>query len=299
MCYAWVKQSEVKELTIDEIREIFKDRLLRNNLEIINITGGEPTLRSDLTEIIRIILKNCIRLTRIDISTNGVNTSQVIDKIERILAVLLPTNVKLTVSISLDGIGEVYELIRGKPNIFNNVDKTIDKLKELLLLYPFFSLGLNMTIGKLNYYAIEEVRKYAQHKGIGVNFTLAAISEIGVESIHMREKFEMSQEEKNKLILSLEELWEVRALKLSYINFLFTWLRRGIRNGSCAFRKNKAFLLEPDGDIYICGNFKEFKIGNVRDESFERIWKRRTNRLRDLSNRCLHCVSNCYMDEVR
>jgi MoaA/NifB/PqqE/SkfB family radical SAM enzyme len=180
MCFGWIKQNKIKEPSLDKIRTVFYDKVLKNNLEIINLTGGEPTLREDLVDIVKIILENCPRLKYLDIPTNGVNTQQVIDQIERILALLLPTNVKLSVTVSLDGVGEMHELVRQGNGIFYKIEQTIDALKELMPFYPFFSLGLNMTISKINYKTIEEVKKYAMQKGIGINFTLSAISDIGV-----------------------------------------------------------------------------------------------------------------------
>jgi MoaA/NifB/PqqE/SkfB family radical SAM enzyme len=299
MCYAWVKQKENKEFSLDEIKCIFNDKLIRNNLEVINITGGEPTLRPDLTEIIRIITKNCIRLSRIDISTNGVNTSQIVDQIERILALLLPINIKLTASISLDGIGEIHEQVRGAPDIFSNIESSIRELKELMLIYPFFSLGINMTVSKLNYFAIEEMQEFALKKGVGINFTLAASSEIGVESKHVRKEFEMNQEEKDKVVLSLERLLESKMIDPQYAKFLFIWLKTGKRYGGCAFRRGKAVLVEPGGEVYLCGNFRESRIANILEGPLVEMWGKAGNKLKGLSERCLTCVSNCYMDEVR
>ncbi len=296
MCYIWAKQDWFKEFSLTEIQNLFNEQLIRNNLEIINITGGEPTLHPGLIEIIKIILKNCIHLKRIDISTNGVNTLQIIDQIEQILTILLPTDVKLTVSISLDGVGGVHEQVRGVPGIFDKIEQTIDGLKELILLYPFFSIGFNMTISKLNYFAIKEIREYAKQKDIGINFTLAAISEIGVESFHLRREFELDQKEKEIVISSLEELSQSQELNSSYIKFLLTWLKTNKRSGNCAFRNGKAFLLEPNGETYVCGNFRDGWVGNVTKEPFGKIYSRIPFTLKHLSHRCLTCASNCYMD---
>lgn len=298
MCSCWIKQKQVREPNPNEIKKIFNDKTLQNNLEIINITGGEPTLRQDLTEIVKIILQNCSRLKRIDISSNGINTLQVIDQVERILALLLPTNVQLSVSVSLDGVGEVHEKVRETPVIFSSVEKTIVGLKELLRLYPFFNLGLNMTVSKLNYNAMEETRKYAIDKGIGINFTLAAISDIGVESFKVREKFQLNKDEKKTVASSIEKLANLGELDERYSRFLITWLLTGKRQGECAFRKGKSLLLEPNGDIYLCGNFKDFRIGNIFIESLERMRKRTSSISKNFSDKCLNCVSNCYIDGV-
>jgi MoaA/NifB/PqqE/SkfB family radical SAM enzyme len=297
MCFAWIKQKQIRELTLHEIRTIFNDGVLKNNLEVINITGGEPTLRRDLAEIVKIILQSCLRLKRLDISTNGVNTAQVIDQIERVLALLLPTNVRLTVSISLDGVGEVHEQVRQTPGIFNKVEQTIDSLKELMTLYPFFCLGLNMTISRLNYNAIEETRKYAIDKGIGINFTLSAISDIGVESIRVREKFELNKDEKKTVASFMQKLASLGELDQHYAYFLIAWLLTGKRQGECAFRKGKSLLLEPNGDIYLCGNFKDFRIGNLLQEPLKQsLIFDRNNLTKKYKIKCETCNSNCYID---
>lgn len=295
MCYIWQKQDKIKDLSPDEIEKIFNNKLLKD-LEIINITGGEPTLRSDLANIVNIILNNCLRLKRIDISTNGVNTLQVIDKIESILALLLPTDIRLTVNISLDGPEEVHEKVRGVSGIFKNIEETINELKGLVSLYPFLSIGLNMTVSKLNYHAIEDARRYAQNKSIGISFTLAAISDIGVESSQVRENFEFDEEEKDKIASSMEDLEAVRSIDPAYAKFILTWLKTGKRSAGCAFRSGKAILIEPDGQGYRCGNLREFGIGNLLHGLSGSILGPAFFMRKKLLGRCSVCNSNCYFD---
>ena len=294
MCYAWVKQKDINELSLDNIRHLFKDRLISNNLEIINITGGEPTLRQDLTEIVKIILKHCSKLKKIDLSTNGVKNEEVIDQVERILSLLLPTRIKLAVSISVDGVGAMHEKVRGVKDIFSGIEKTIMDLKDLLRLYPYLSLGLNMTVHKLNYDQMERVWEFAKGKGLGLSFTLAALSDIGVESFKMQDKFILNREEKNKIILSIRDLSKKGAIEERYARFLLSWLIKGRRLGSCAFRKGKAVLLEPDGEFYLCGNYRQARLGNILTEDYKTMSKRAKKVSRYLSKRCLSCVSNCY-----
>jgi len=299
MCFAWSKQKQTEQLSLRQIQNLFEDNLIRDNLEIVNITGGEPTLRADLTEIIQIILKNCPNLRRIDLATNGVNTVEVIDQAERTLALLLSTNVKLTINISLDGVDELHEKIRGSAGIFAKIEQTTEHLRELMLLYPFLSIGFNMTISRLNYQAIEEVSRYAGHQGIGVSFTLAALSDIGVESSRVRAKFELNQEEKEKTASILQGLLQAGKLDPRNTKFMLHWLKTGKRSGNCAFSRGRAFLLEPDGQAYICGNFKEFRLGNVAEQDFEKVWHNAAKVLTTLKGKCVNCNSNCYINEAR
>lgn len=298
MCSAWVKKKQINDPTLAQIGVAFNDKVLKGSIEVVNITGGEPTLRKDLPEIVKIILKNCLRLKRLDISTNGVDTAQVLDQIERVLALLLPTESKLGVSISLDGIGNIHEQVRNVEGIFGRIEQTIYGLKELMPLYPGFTLGLNMTISKLNCGAMGEVKSYAKSKGLGVSFTISALSDIGVESIRVRDRFEMNQEEKSNVVPFIEKLAGQNEIDKRYADFLKEWLMTGRRRGSCAFRQGKSLLLEPSGDVYLCGNFKDFRIGNIFLEPFVKMRKRIGGFSKRFPEKCFKCVSNCYIQEA-
>lgn len=298
MCSSWIKQRESKEASLEEIGNIFNGKILKNNLEVINITGGEPTLRDDLVQIIKIILNSCHKLKQIDISTNGVNTPQVVDKIERILALLLPAELKLSVSISIDGVGETHEQVRQSPGIFAKIEQTIDSLKELMFLYPFFSVGFNMTISNINSDKIEEVYIYAKKRGVGVSFTLSAISDIGVESIRAGRKFEIEVKKKDGMSAFFKRLSESGDINHTYADFLLTWLSKGERKGSCAFRQGKSVLLEPTGELYLCGNFREFRLGNIFKTSFDEMIKHNKIPYKDYKIKCQTCNSNCYIDSA-
>ena len=52
MCRIWEKPG-THELSMDEIERIFSARDFLKSLVLVDITGGEPFLRSDLAEIVR------------------------------------------------------------------------------------------------------------------------------------------------------------------------------------------------------------------------------------------------------
>lgn len=295
MCGIWQKQGYSKEPSLEEIERIFSDNLISSNLEIINLTGGEPTLHPGLDGIVKVVLKHCIRLKRIDIPTNGINTQEVLEQTEKILALLLPTDIKLNVTVSIDGVGGIHEAVRGMPNIFKNVDQTILELKELRSLYPALSLSLNMVVSKVNYKNLQETRDYALKHNLGINFTLGAISEIGVESIRVRDKFELGEEDIKEIIPFFKELLRKKEINPSYGKFIISLLETGKRRKECVFRKGRAVLLEPNGDTYMCGNFKKFKLGNAIDTHFHNIWQSRFKIPKSNYAQCINCLSNCYL----
>lgn len=295
MCSAWQKDHR-EELGLKDIAQIFSDKILNKSIRIINVTGGEPTLRDDLVEIIKIISGKCRNLRRIDISTNGINTVEAVDRIEQILTYLIPTDIKLSVSISVDGIDEVHDKVRGIPGVFKAVDDTIDKLKELMLLFPAFSMGLNATINRFNFLDLKNILDYSHKKRLGLNFTLAALSEIGIDSLSQRDIFMLSNKERDTVALFIEKLLKTQEMNINYGKFLLHWLKNRTRKGHCTFREGKAILCEPDGLVYQCGNFKDFRMGNIFQSPFKDIIKSNTKHFAQAyKRRCGTCNSNCYI----
>lgn len=299
MCYAWHKQAQSKELSPADIKRIFSDKILSESIQIINLTGGEPTMRKDLIEIIDILVSACRNLKRIDISTNGINTEEVVDVIEQALALALRHNVNLGVGVSLDGVSSTHDRIRGVTGAFERVDRTIDELKELTGLYPSSSFGVNFTITKDNYTVLQETFNYAMRKNIGINFTLAALSEIGVESVQVKDSFLLSQESRKDIPDFIQFLVAGRYIHPDYANFLLHWLNFGERKGPCVFRNGKGFLCEPDGSLYQCGNFREFKIGNLLEKDFSELIRKQKDFASFYKRRCRGCNSNCYIHEAK
>jgi MoaA/NifB/PqqE/SkfB family radical SAM enzyme len=299
MCGAWSKQHKYSELSPVDIKKIFSDKILHKSIKVVNITGGEPTLRKDLIEVIKTLVCSCVNLERIDVSTNGIRSEEVIDAIEQALAFLLPYKIKLSTSVSLDGIGQIHDEVRGTPGAFEGAERTISELKEMMALYPGFSVGLNFTVNRNNSHDLDNVFKYGIAVGLGVNFTLAANSEIGVESLSTQREFALNDGQKKSVAEFISRLKNSGHLNTRYADFILHWLSGGMRRGPCVFQKGMSILCEPEGTAYACGNFKDFRIGNLLEKPFsEIIIPKRKFRL-NYKKMCIHCNSNCYIESAR
>ena len=65
------------ELTIEEYEKISKKI---KTINILGISGGEPFLRDDLSEIVKIFYKNCSPLL-VDLPTNGFFTERILKQV--------------------------------------------------------------------------------------------------------------------------------------------------------------------------------------------------------------------------
>ena len=122
------------------------------------LSGGEPTLRRDVPEIIDTFVANN-GVTRVIIPTNGLIKSRVYEIVDRALNEH-PT-LDLYLNIALDGYGETHDEIRGVPG---NWDKTLDCIRSLYSLKEKyadrFRLNVNTVICADNYREIEKLSEY-------------------------------------------------------------------------------------------------------------------------------------------
>jgi len=122
MCfYANDMEKKAEDLSFDEMKKISESA---GEIKRILLSGGEPTLREDLPEIIEMFYKNN-HVTDINLPTNGIKTERVIEWITRLRKSCPDLNI--TVSISLDGFGQTHDAQRGIVSFY----KAAETLKKL------------------------------------------------------------------------------------------------------------------------------------------------------------------------
>lgn len=115
-----------RKLNVDEYCKNFA-HLARNGVEHVSFTGGEPILNPDLPEI---ILRSRELFSRVELTTNGYNLLNILDKIAPYLDLI---------KISLDAIDKekVYKITKGLPN---DLDRAALAIRESC------KAGLNVAI---------------------------------------------------------------------------------------------------------------------------------------------------------
>jgi len=128
MCSAWKGVNpSASEIDPDEIRTIAqRNRHFLARVTHLSVTGGEPTLRRDLVELVRALTDSFPRAS-LNINTNGFDTRRIVTVARKILGFRR----RLTVMVSVDGLGEVHNTIRGVRGVFPHVVETIDQLIAL------------------------------------------------------------------------------------------------------------------------------------------------------------------------
>ena len=152
MCSRYKEPSRPEEeISLETIRKLPK-------MYFTNITGGEPFLRTDLKEIVRELYK---KSDRIVISTNGYFTDRILD-----LAREFP---QVGIRISIEGLEETNNEIRGLENGFQRGYGTLKKLREMGMK----DVGFGMTVQEKN--APELVPLYEISDRLGMEFATASL----------------------------------------------------------------------------------------------------------------------------
>jgi len=132
------------ELTLNEFEKIAANF---PGLIQLSIGGGEPLLRDDLAEIIYIFRK-ISDVQYFTLPTNATLPQKTEDFLHDILPRIQPAHLRM--SMSLDGIGEEHDRIRGKSGTFQKFLSTWAKVSPLRRKYRNFSLDIVATVSTLN-----------------------------------------------------------------------------------------------------------------------------------------------------
>ena len=140
-------------MSVAEYEKIFST--LVHSPRWITISGGEPFLREDLPEICATIYSQC-RPAVINIPTNGLLHWRIPSAVEKITASC--PGAKIIINLSMDGVGNEHDEIRGVSGNYEKTIKTYRALKEIQRSGARnLSLGIHTVISRFNVESIPEI----------------------------------------------------------------------------------------------------------------------------------------------
>ncbi|MGI6080436.1 MAG: radical SAM protein [Candidatus Avilachnospira sp.] len=273
MCKRYMEPSKPEEeLSPDIIKKLPK-------MYFTNITGGEPFIRTDLSDIVRELYK---KSDRIVISTNGYFTDRIVE--------LCREFPKLGIRISIEGRQETNDRIRGLKDGYRRGYETLRKLREMGLK----DVGFGMTVQDEN--ADDLLPLYDIAKRENMEFATAAVhnSFYFVESGNRIEDRPRAAENFEALINELLKSNSPKKWFRAYFNHgLINYIYSGKRLLPCRMGFD-TFFIDPYGDVLPCNGMREKAVmGNLKESSWEDIWE--SPEARKVRERVLCCNRNCWM----
>jgi len=282
-CNIWVdKQDTKRELTLGEYERIFKS--IGKSVIWYTLSGGEPFLRNDIVDIAKLI-KVYSDPKVINIPTNALLTNRIVTEARKILEITSP-DTTLIINLSLDGIGENHDEIRGIPGNFAKFKETLFALKELKKDYPkSFEVGVHSVVSKFNVDNILELFDYVK-ENFHPDSYICEIAENREELLNTSDDitpaidlYEQSirplqQEIRESLLHNKGLTGIIQAFRLKYYDYVITELREKRRIIPC-YAGQVSAQISPWGDVWPCCILAyKADMGNLRDHNldFNKLW---------------------------
>jgi MoaA/NifB/PqqE/SkfB family radical SAM enzyme len=248
-CYASSGHCSEEDLDLPIIKRVLKEAKGLGLVSVL-ITGGEPLLRGDIKEILR--YSKSLGL-KVFLATNGTQINK--ENIKFLKEYVDKMN------ISLDGIPETHDKIRGRKGVFN---ETMEKIKEAVS--EGVPLSVSFTAQDENYPQIEELVSRLKKEGILDNL-----------SVNVKRFISVGRGADNKLRLSgenyvsLAKIIERLKSKKVKISFKDPFYSLGSGEGYGCYAGIHILSIKNNGDIWICTKVEK-TIGNIKETSLDRIW---------------------------
>ena len=261
-----------EEISVETIRNLPK-------LYYTNITGGEPFIREDLRDIVAELRKISDRIV---ISTNGFFT-------DRIIALCREFN-DIGIRISIEGLEETNNTIRGLDDGFNRGLTTLKKLVEMGMK----DVGFGMTVQDMN--AKDLVPLYEISNEMGMEFATASLhnSFYFVENKNIIHDREMVASNFEDLINRLLDSNSPKKWFRAYFNHgLINYIYGEPRLLPCDMSFD-TFFIDPYGDVMPCNGTKEKEVmGNLNTQTWNELWN--SEQAEGVRRKVRKCDRQCWM----
>jgi len=269
-CNIWKNNAQTKiaeQLKIGEYEKIIQNF---NSLSWITITGGEPFLRDDLPDIVKIVYEKT-KPRYITIATNATVPKRIVENTKRILETC--QELKLNVNISIDEIENKHDEIRGYKGNYALAMRTFKSLKELGSNHLF--VGFNTVISSFNVSNFANI--YEQLAQLNPDSYICEIAEKRAKLYNLDLRVMPTDNEYEKTLKFLISILTdskrkdvpeiVRKLRIEFYKYLIN--NKKIDN----FEGIASAYIMSNGELWLSYS-KRFVAGNLRDVNydFKKLW---------------------------
>lgn len=274
MCNIWKREPQ-NEFSIDEWRIFFQRN---SHLQWLTLSGGEPFLRTDIDQIVRLALESCPTLYYLNMPTNALAPELVKRAVEKILTLGIPNFV---LSISLDGPEEIHDRIRGIPGAWQ---RAMDLLKWAKARekepHSRFFVVIEHTLLPDSYGRFDEMVRQVQRyvpAVTAVDFAVALVNvsrhyygNAGNEDLSGKEGNSQALEQAVRHIINIRgndaSLRLLHLFPRFFLKEAIQYIRTGTPPFPCRAARSSVFI-DPCGFVYPCINYTR-PLGSLRASNY-------------------------------
>ncbi|HKI20203.1 MAG TPA: radical SAM protein [Isosphaeraceae bacterium] len=291
-CFYWRSLNSKDDLTFDEIVGLSRSL---GRIENLNLSGGEPFLRPEFSDICKQFIRhNGVR--QIYVPTNGTFKERTIRHVK---AILEEKDLDLfVVEHSLDGMPEFHDRFRGQRDGFAKSIETYDALAEVQKSDPRLRIHAISTATDVNMDEIRRLTTYLFERCPQMDHhNLAMIrgdrKNPALQSPRLKEYKDLYE--------YVQRLWGSREHGRygASVEPLLQWAKGRTAAKQTQVVPCRAGVLSAvvyaNGDVSVCENHEP--IGNLRQHSFPEIWRSdRARALRQsIRRKECHCTNEVFL----
>lgn len=286
MCNIW-KRKDAPELSPDELAAILEDPLY-SKVEHVGVSGGEPTMRDDIIELFEVCMSRLPSLEGLSLITNAIRSELIIPRVERIARSCREGGVGFSLMVSLDGLGEAHDRIRGIPGNFAASERVIARFKN----DPDVQLLTGTTISKGNVWDMDELLYYLKKNDLYGRFRVAEF----IKRLYNEDRVEVirnfDDDETYQLSLfffKLERSFEGNEMYRRTYRNIRNMLNGGKRTIGCPYHSD-GVVLNANGDLQYCAPKSEIIGSSLRASSLRLFKDNIEERKRIRKEHCADCI---------
>lgn len=272
-CNIWQNPTRpADEISLETLEKI------PDGIDNLNISGGEPTTRADLMEMVD-ILRPKARI--LEISSNGTYPQR--------LEAIVKKYPEIKIRFSLEGTAEVSDAIRGEKNGFETKVAGLRRLKEL----GGCDLGFAATIQDDNVADLPYLYELTQKMGV----------ELATSALHNGFQFHKNDNfpyNRARVAHGIEYLITAMLKTHSVKNWFRAYLNLGLmekvlgndRLIPCTAATDFVFV-DPWSDVYACNVRSDLMLGNLKTQTWDEIYH--GERAAKIRQQVAACQQNCWM----
>ena len=298
MCSNWKRGDRKLDMTLEQIDRVFTSKLWKN-VEIAFVSGGEPTTRNDLVEVCDVVLDRMPRLRKFGINTTGLTPKRAIPMLEKIVESCHRRGVIFSTRVSIDGVGEMHNLVRDVKRGFDKANETIAAMRELQKRIPF-NFGISTTIFSRNLGDADNILAWARTEKLDIVFNMVRFTEPMLGNANLAQTCQPVGPDEERMRQFFLDRVRMDPL-MDGQNYIYMHYADMIANGyhrlaPCPFQ-SQGIMLNPDGGLFFCENSDV--VGNVLVTDAEDLYfleASQAHRDEILEKKCPTCLSPCQMN---
>jgi MoaA/NifB/PqqE/SkfB family radical SAM enzyme len=278
-----------EDFQLQDLKSAFLDKTF-SKIKVVGVNGGEPFLKSDLEEYIKIIL-TLPKIKNISIISNGILTNQILGKLEKIHLMCKNKKVILNITFSIDGYAEKHDEIRGVKGSFL---KTIETIKTIQINKNRYcdNLGIICTISKYNIYSLSELESYFKVNKLPlINYQLA-VQHKRLDNEGFVEEFSIVNDEHMRMIAReffISKFYETKNIRYY---FIFKYISENFSNRmiSCMYQSD-AITIDASGKLCYCA-VESDAIATIKENIFNDFFDEKNLDYRKsiIDEKCNNCI---------